>query len=91
MSTPSGTTPRGDVGSARKIKDQLKGVVSDEPWLVGMGVEREDGIGFIVRMTVKRGAAADARAKVTEALGAVATDDASLRINGVFVKIVEGD
>lgn len=68
-----------DVGSARKAKDQLKATIGAEPWCAGIGVEREDGIGFIVRVSVKPGTAAEARAKVPDHVGVT------------FVKVVEAD
>ncbi len=68
-----------DVGSARKVKDQLKAQVGSAPWCAGIGVEREDGIGFIVRVTVRAGEAAAARPHVPE------------RLDGGFVKMIEAD
>jgi hypothetical protein len=68
-----------DVGSARRAKEEVKAAVAGEPWYVGAGVEREDGVGFVVRVTVKNGAGAEARGKVAE------------RVGGVLVKIVESD
>jgi hypothetical protein len=57
------------VGSARKAKDQLKASIGAEPWCAGIGVEREDGIGFIVRVNVKPGTSAEARARIPERIG----------------------
>jgi len=51
-----------DVGSARRAKDQLKESFGAREWCVGIGVEREDGVGFIVRVTVRPGSAAEAAA-----------------------------
>lgn len=68
-----------DVGSARRAKDKLKATIGNEPWCAGVGVEREDGIGFVVRLTVRAGQAAAARQQVPE------------RFDGVFVKIIEAD
>jgi hypothetical protein len=68
-----------DVGSARKAKDQLKATIGAEPWCSGIGVEREDGIGFIVRVSVRPGTAAAERAKIPEHVGIV------------VVKVVETD
>jgi hypothetical protein len=68
-----------DVGSARKVKDQLKAQVGGAPWCAGIGVEREDGIGFIVRVSVRAGHMDEARAQVPE------------RVGVVVVKMVEGD
>ena len=68
-----------DVGSARKAKEALKASIGAEPWCAGIGVEREDGIGFIVRVSVRAGAGADARARIPEHVGVT------------FVKVVETD
>ena len=68
-----------DVGSARKAKDQLKASIGGEPWCVGIGVEREDGVGFVVRVTVRPDAGADARARIPE------------RVGVTLVKVIEAD
>jgi hypothetical protein len=68
-----------DVGSARRAKDQLKASIGAEPWCAGIGVEREDGVGFIVRVSVRPGTEATARGHVPEHIGAV------------LVKVVEND
>ncbi|WP_437603650.1 hypothetical protein [Sorangium sp. So ce590] len=68
-----------DVGSARRAKDELKAKIAGEPWCVGVGVEREDGVGFIVRVSVRSGGAAAARAAIPE------------RIGGVLIKVIEND
>lgn len=68
-----------DMGSARKAREEVKRTISSEPWCVGIGVEREDGVGFIVRVSVSAGTAEIARAAVPE------------RVGGVLVKIVEND
>jgi hypothetical protein len=60
-----------DVGSARKAKDQLKASIGGEPWCAGIGVEREDGIGFIVRVSVRPSIDAAARASIPEHVGIV--------------------
>lgn len=60
-----------DVGSARKAKDQLKAAIGGEPWCAGIGVEREDGIGFIVRVNLRPDAGAEARARIPEKIGVV--------------------
>ncbi len=67
------------MGSARRTKDQLKASVGGEPWCAGIGVEREDGVGFVVRVTAKAGHLAEAKAKIPE------------RVGGVLVKVIEGD
>jgi hypothetical protein len=68
-----------DVGSARKAKEQLRAAVGGEPWCVGIGVEREDGVGFVVRITIRPDLDAAGRARIPERLG------------GVLVKVVEAD
>ena len=60
-----------DVGSARKAKDQLKASIGAEPWCAGIGVEREDGVGFVVRVSVRPGTDAEARARIPERMGVV--------------------
>ncbi|WP_437767415.1 hypothetical protein WMF27_19280 [Sorangium sp. So ce281] len=68
-----------DVGSARRAKDELKAKISGEPWCVGIGVEREDGVGFIVRVSIRSGGADAARAVIPE------------RVGGVRIKVIEND
>jgi hypothetical protein len=68
-----------DVGSARRAKDRLKAAIGGEPWCAGIGVEREDGVGFVVRVSVLPGTAQEAAARVPE------------RQDGVLVKVVEKD
>jgi hypothetical protein len=66
-----------DVGSARRAKDRLKAMIGGEPWCAGVGVEREDGVGFVVRVAVRADADAGARARIPAEL------------DGVVVKVVE--
>lgn len=68
-----------DVGSARKVKDELKASIGGEPWCAGVGVEREDGVGFIVRVSVRAGTGAEQRSRIPE------------RIGSVLIKVVEND
>ncbi len=68
-----------DVGSARKAKEQLKASIGAEPWCAGVGVEREDGIGFVVRVSVRPGTDAAARGRIPE------------RVGITVVKVVETD
>ncbi len=68
-----------DVGSARKVKDELKASIGGEPWCAGVGVEREDGVGFIVRVSVRAGTSTEQRSRIPE------------RIGGVLIKVVEND
>ncbi|NUQ79224.1 MAG: hypothetical protein HUU21_37395 [Polyangiaceae bacterium] len=66
-----------DVGSARRAKDELKAKIGSEPWCIGVGVEREDGVGFVVRVSVRAGALAAAQAHIPA------------EVSGVVVKVVE--
>ena len=66
-----------DVGSARRAKDQLKTAIGAEPWCAGVGVEREDGVGFVVRVRPGSG---------PEQLGRIPD-----RIGDVVIKVEEND
>lgn len=66
-----------DVGSARRARDTLKAELGDAPWCAGVGVEREDGVGFVVRVSVRPAGMADARARLPA------------RVGDVVVKLVE--
>ena len=68
-----------DVGSARKAKEQLKASIGAEPWCGGIGVEREDGIGFVVRVNVRPGTGVAERARIPE------------RVGVTVVKVIETD
>lgn len=68
-----------DVGSARRAKDELRSRIGGEPWCAGIGVEREDGVGFIVRVSVHPGGGAAAREAIPERLGVV------------LIKVIEND
>ena len=68
-----------DMGSARRAREEVRGSIGSQPWCAGIGVEREDGVGFIVRVSVSPGSGEIARAAVAE------------RVLGVLVKIVEND
>jgi hypothetical protein len=68
-----------DVGSARRAKEELKTRVGGEPWCAGIGVEREDGVGFIVRVSIRPGGGEAARDAIPERLG------------GVLIKVIEND
>ena len=68
-----------DVGSARKAKEQLKASIGAEPWCAGIGVEREDGIGFVVRVSVRPGTGADVLGRIPD------------RVGITVVKVVEND
>jgi hypothetical protein len=58
-----------DIGSARRARDELKAAIGAEPWCAGIGVEREDGIGFVVRVSLRPGAGAEARARIPDRVG----------------------
>ncbi len=68
-----------DIGTARRARDKLKESVGSEPFCAGVGVEREDGVGFVVRVRVQKGALAEAKHRIPE------------RLDGVLVVIVEND
>jgi len=68
-----------DVRSARRARDQVKETFGAEPWCTGVGVEREDGVGFIVRVSVRSGTLAEAKARIPE------------RVDGVLVAVIEND
>jgi hypothetical protein len=40
---------------ARQVKNQLLAKFGKEPWFAGIGATREDGIGFVVKVTVRPG------------------------------------
>jgi hypothetical protein len=40
---------------ARQVKNNLLAKFGKEPWFVGIGATREDGIGFVVKVTVRPG------------------------------------
>ena len=42
---------------ARQVKSALVAKFGQEPWFAGAGATREDGIGFVVKVSVKRGVA----------------------------------
>jgi hypothetical protein len=67
------------MGTARRAKDELKRKIGAEPWCAGVGVEREDGVGFVVRVSVTKGSSDAARAAIGE------------RVGDVVVKILESD
>ncbi len=68
-----------DVSSARRAKEQLKTEIGGEPWCAGVGVEREDGVGFVVRVSVRPGTTAEEKARIPA------------RVGQVVVKVVETD
>ncbi|MET0595078.1 MAG: hypothetical protein ABW133_20430 [Polyangiaceae bacterium] len=42
---------------ARQVKNTVLAQFGNEPWFAGAGATREDGIGFVVKVSVKRGVA----------------------------------
>lgn len=68
-----------DVGSARRAKEKLKSQIGGEPWCAGVGVEREDGVGFVVRVSIRPGTASEARSLIPA------------RVDDVVIKVVEND
>lgn len=40
---------------ARQVKNNLVAKIGKEPWFAGIGATREDGIGFVVKVTVRPG------------------------------------
>jgi len=68
-----------DVGSARRAKEKLKAQFGAEAFCAGVGVEREDGIGFVVRVSIRPGTSAEDRARVPA------------RVDDVVIKLVETD
>jgi hypothetical protein len=40
---------------ARQVKNTLTQRFGKEPWFAGIGATREDGIGFVVKITVRPG------------------------------------
>jgi hypothetical protein len=41
--------------NARQVKNELAAKYGKEAWYAGVGTSREDGIGFVVRVSVKKG------------------------------------
>jgi hypothetical protein len=41
--------------NARQVKDTLRAKFGNEPWFAGIGATREDGIGFVVKVSVRPG------------------------------------
>ncbi len=68
-----------DVGSARRAKDQLKTKIGNEPWCAGIGVEREDGVGFVVRIRLRAGSGPEQRSLIPAV------------IDGVVIVVEEND
>jgi hypothetical protein len=68
-----------DVSSARRAKEQLKNEIGNESWCAGVGVEREDGVGFVVRVSVRSSGLSEAKGRLPA------------RVGDVVVKIVETD
>lgn len=60
-----------DVGSARRAKEQLKTIIGTATWCAGIGVEREDGVGFVVRVRVRPGSAPEQTRLIPDRIGDV--------------------
>ncbi len=43
------------LSTARQVKNNLLAKFGKEPWFVGVGATREDGIGFVVKVSVRPG------------------------------------
>jgi hypothetical protein len=41
--------------NARQVKNELAAKYGNEPWFAGIGTSRDDGVGFVVRVSVKKG------------------------------------
>jgi hypothetical protein len=62
---------------ARQVKNNLLAKFGKEPWFGGIGATREDGIGFVVKVTVRP--------------GVPRPDDALPTImDGITIQIIEG-
>jgi hypothetical protein len=61
---------------ARQVKNELVAKIGQEPWFAGIGATREDGIGFVVKVSVRPGIARPADA-IPESM------------NGITVMIIE--
>jgi hypothetical protein len=65
-----------NVLSARQVKNEVVEKYGREPWFAGIGTSREDGIGFVVKVSVKPGVARPA-------------DTPPSNIRGVVIQVVE--
>jgi hypothetical protein len=63
---------------ARQVKNNLLAKIGKEPWFAGIGATREDGIGFVVKVTVRPG--------VPRPEGAIPSD-----MDGIAIQIIEAD
>ena len=63
---------------ARRIKNELAAKYGNEPWFAGVGTSRDDGVGFVVRVSVKKGA------QVPEGL-------LPKTVNDVTIQVVQAD
>jgi len=62
---------------ARQVKNTLLAKVGKEPWFAGIGATREDGIGFVVKVTVHPGVP-----RPVDALPDI--------MDGITIQIIEG-
>jgi len=63
---------------ARQVKGALVAEFGKEPWFAGAGATREDGIGFVVKVNVRRGVARPAGVPPES-------------IQGITIQVVESD
>ena len=68
----------GDMASAKKVKEKLTAKYGKEPWFVKLSWSREDGVGFYVKVTVRRGVERPANALPPE-------------VDGVTIRVIEAD
>jgi hypothetical protein len=68
----------GDMASAKRVKEHLTEKYGAEPWFVKLSWKREDGVGWYVRVTVRRNVARPVEALPPE-------------IEGVTIRIHEVD
>lgn len=61
---------------ARQVKNELVAKIGNEPWFAGIGATREDGIGFVVKVSVRAGVPRPASA-IPES------------VNGITVMVIE--
>jgi hypothetical protein len=61
---------------ARQVKNDLVAKIGKEPWFAGIGATREDGIGFVVKVSVRPG--------VPRAPDAIPES-----VNGITIMIIE--
>jgi hypothetical protein len=63
---------------ARQVKNALLAQFGKEPWFAGAGATREDGIGFVVKVSVRAGVARPAGVPPES-------------MDGITIQVVESD